>query len=123
MNPCLLALLLSSCPEPIYDCRYDSIAIEHDIKRFPGRHITEANLAFARAHIEWLAAHQAFLPSEDYDAWLAEAERLRDCWYWLRIAWIIPTRQCDMDNLKGAIGSEEYDKALMPPPVPVWRFR
>lgn len=122
----LLGILLTlPCPPPPipqYEYRYESPAVEADIKRFPCRWVAEDALEHADCHIAWIEMWQTTDDSLDLKVWRQEAETQRDCWWRLKYAWIPPTRAWDMDRLKEAIGEGNYRLGLMPPPVPVWRF-
>ncbi len=118
----LLALALNACPIPPPDYVYDSVEVEHDVKRFPCKQVARANMDFANRHIEWLKAWQTIDDSPEVQEWLIEACELQDCWWALHFAWVRPTRACDMDNLRKRIGEENYRLGRMPAPVPMVRF-
>ncbi len=114
----LLVLALNTCPIPTPQFVYDSPALEHDVKRFPCKWVARRSLELADRHIAWLEAWQTTDDSAELQCLLTEAKELRSCWWALYFAWVPPTRQDDMDELRKLLGPENYRLARMPPPMP-----
>jgi hypothetical protein len=97
-----------------------------DLRWFPPREVTAANLKLARQHVAFLEARNRVWPMDDLGQCLLEARALAEAWNDLAEA-------LDPDELeywrleylywlKATLGSRAYFEGRMPPPVPLHRF-
>lgn len=103
-----------------------------DLRMFPPREQVRAQWRLAQWHRDWVR-EQAILSGGEYteyrrqwDAAVAEAERLYAIWDTLDDACAWPEHECGRDklaDLRDLIGHAAYYQGAMPPPVPLWRGR
>ncbi len=100
-----------------------------DIHRFPDRNLINELLSFNRSFRQNLDAQQS---SEGFRAWefreaLQETDHLYEIWDKLRDArcdyYYVTVRRRALQRLHEMIGEEAYWAGVMPPYVPIWRFR
>lgn len=109
-----------------------ALALAHEtdlsaLNRFPPPEVVDANLAFAREHVEWLQG-QCILGgyvSETHGTWLREAERIANAWEALRDAqrhYRFVWKRQSLERLRHILGERDYANGRMPPCAPLWRF-
>ncbi len=134
MKALLLALALC-CPEPIAAPSV-TVYLEppvqlQDLGRFPGPYVVEQNLVLAREHIAWLKEQTRAEGDPRFWDWLEEAETAEMIWSTLDAAQCPCDPECgytDECRLGALLALREmlgrnYWIGLMPPPVPLHRFR
>jgi hypothetical protein len=100
-----------------------------DAQRFPCREAVCEMLTFNRAYHRNLAARRDALGSGmgDLDCTLDETDQLYRLWDLVRDArsecYYISVRRAALLALKRTLGPDDYNRGVMPPHVPVWRFR
>lgn len=101
--------------------------LPEDLLQFPCEWVAAEALRQADAHIAWLEGQTlAWTHDHDLTIWLWEARRLRGIWNELHWAYWVSNNEARrpyLDNLRNLLGNEDYERGLMPPAVPVWRFR
>ncbi len=125
-----LALAFLTAPEPVPPPLPEPDV--EDLMRFPCQWVAEASRDAARQHVAWLKAQVgAYRLQRDPDwiDWLAEARDCHDAWQELHQAhcWAgcPDCESCCRDSLRELrqrLGAD-YDRGIMPPPTPYWRFR
>lgn len=106
----------------------ESLPSLDDLLRLPPADVVADLLAFNDGYRQHAMAH-AVLAWDQTNAWEAVQETtwLRGCWELLErahdISWPECARQRALAELRDRIGPAAYYGGLMPPHVPVWRFR
>lgn len=100
-----------------------------DSKRFPSREEALNNLAFNAAFVSTLQDLKARYNwrIEELNIISTETKQLADIWDNLKDAqssyYHINVRRASLAKLRELIGEENYYNGIMPPHVPLWRFR
>lgn len=94
----------------------------------------DQEIAFADAHLSWLAGQQRVAPTGSdwrWDAWIDETERRRrGYWALSQARWysrseyaeVVCVRECLLDAER-VFGRQALEVGVLPPVVPTWRFR
>lgn len=95
-----------------------------DLDRFPPAEVVQANVELSRRHVDFLVARQRHWPHTDR-TWLEEARRARNVWQCLGAAQSDHEHErfWHLEDLRDYLGPENYFRGLMPPPVPLHRYR
>jgi hypothetical protein len=106
------------------------VRLEAELGRFPPRKVTDSWVEFTDNHIRWISAYA--MQSRDKDEvycfnWLMEAVRSQIPWSLLQDAQNrtlgIISRNSSFIKLRAALGHDAFIQGLMPPAVPLSRFR
>jgi hypothetical protein len=105
--------------------------LEAELARFPAREVTNAWIEFNHHHLRWISA--CLTQSQDrisevyYSDWLMEAVQSQIPWTLLQNAQDrtlgIKSRNSSLIKLHRALGDEDFIQGIMPPAVPLSRFR
>lgn len=102
----------------------------HDCTIFPDRALMNDLLAFNRAYRQHLEARKACvgaLEAFELGEAIQEADALYQVWDAARDAqcsyYYVTVRREALKRLREQIGEASYHRGVLPPPVPLWRFR
>lgn len=105
-----------------------------DAMMFPGYATANHNMQLAAAHRDWLETQAQFYPDREwfFVVWATEAKFLFDVWHLLTEIQgteaegnynSTELRRAYLAELKEKLGPYWYYQGIMPPPVPLWRFK
>ena len=106
---------------PLYDCM-----------RFPDRSLVNDMLAFNRAYQTYLEHQEQYYVADSVMAWeihqtRIENQKLYEVWDLARDTrcdyYYVTVRRAALNKLKQLLGDQAYASGILPPHVPVWRFR
>jgi hypothetical protein len=104
--------------------------LEAELGRFPPPEVTNQWVEFGSKHLHWVSAQESQAQGKDqehYLNWLMEAVRSQIPWALLQSAQNqtlgIICRNSSFISLRDALGDKAFIQGLMPPAVPLSRFR
>ena len=99
-----------------------------DRERFPSKECCRSMIEFSNEYKTHAIARQEWEIGK-WDYWqmvIEETNTLHDCWDALEDVKLNYKTEitCDkLKKLKNLIGEDNYQRGIMPPPVPIWRFK
>lgn len=105
-----------------------------DAMMFPGFPTANNNYQLAMHHLAWLETQATFYPEREifFVVWIQEAKEL--CEIWHLVVEVVgqetdgiynadEVKRTYLANLKALLGPRYYHQGVLPPPVPIWRFK
>lgn len=103
------------------------------LDNYPSEQYLDEQYAFSGKHIEWLKGQQSVAPwslVESWQDWIDEANELRGVYrnlsyarFYLRTGHTMREVRELLRDTRDAIGAADLEKGILPPVVPLWRFR
>lgn len=103
------------------------------LDNYPTEGHLDEQVMFASRHIDWLKGQQSVAPwslVHDWQMWIEEAEAIRGVYrnlsysrFYLRTGHTMREVRELLRDAREVIGLADLEKGILPPVVPLWRFR